>query len=263
MRVAVLAPYNGQNQGKNKDQSNRISRMYIQEKDCARYAAMNHPLTKQLEQLFAQHADSRIAFDQAAYMKNKFVYYGIPKPQRARLQKECFKSYPITSESELVSIIDYLWTLEQREFQYAAMDLSQKYHKLWTPDMFELFEKLIRTKSWWDTVDTIASNIIGKLLFNNPNLQSRMDAWIADPDFWVRRTALIYQLRYKSETNHEKLFLYCAKTMHEKEFFIRKAIGWALREYSKTSPGKAQEFIETNKSSLSGLSIKEGSKYLL
>lgn len=215
-----------------------------------------------LEELFAQSADPLIAKDQAAYMKNQFIFHGIKKPVRAQLQKECFKKFPLSTQAELIAVIEQLWLKSEREYQYAALDLAQKYSKLWSPEIFPLFERLIRTKSWWDSVDSIASNLIGKLFLKHLNLHIHMDTWIKDDNFWIRRTALLYQLKHKKETNHVKLFFYCAQTMHEKEFFIRKAIGWALREYSKTAPDRVKNFIDEHKSRLSLLSLKEGSKYL-
>ncbi len=215
-----------------------------------------------LEMLFIEAKDPAIAQGQSAYMRDQFSFYGIKKPVRAQLEKEWFKKFSPTNEDELIALVTALWQKPQREFQYAALELAQKHHKLWSPAIFELFEQLIRTKSWWDSVDATASNLVGKLLLKYPHLQGSMDSWIKDDNFWIRRTALIHQLRYKSKTDHEKLFFYCTLTMHEQEFFIRKAIGWALREYSKTNPRDVQAFINAHKARLSPLSIKEASKYI-
>jgi 3-methyladenine DNA glycosylase AlkD len=222
----------------------------------------SHVLIAHLEQLFMDCADPFVAQAQAAYMKDKFIFYGLKKPTRAKLQKESFKKFPVVTHEELVATIEGLWLKSEREFQYAALDLAQKNFRLWSPAIFLLFEQLVRAKSWWDTVDTIASSLIGKLVLQDPELRFHMDNWITDDNFWIRRSALIYQLKHKKQTNHEKLFFYCATTSHEKEFFIRKAIGWALREYSKTDPERVKDFIEQHKNRLSPLSIKEGGKYV-
>jgi len=121
---------------------------------------------------------------------------------------------------------------------------------------------MIRTNSWWDTVDTIAPNLVGHLVKTHHELTKLMDQWIEDPYLWIRRAALLHQLRWKEMTDEETLFRYCQKTMHEKDFFIRKAIGWVLREYSKTNPRSVKKFIAKYQSNLSPLSIREGSKYL-
>lgn len=221
-----------------------------------------HPLIVELEQLFRSASDESIAVDQAAYMKNHFPFYGIKKPNRAQLQKECFRKYKLRSEEELRNIIESLWDYEQREMQYAAMDLAIAHHKLWSPQALGFFEALIRKKSWWDSVDAIAANLVGKIILRHPALQSTMDSWIKSDNMWIRRSALIHQLRFKAKTDHERLFSYCTVTMHESDFFIRKAIGWALREHSKTEPELIKSFITRHASSLSALSKKEASKYL-
>eukprot|EP01087_Luapelamoeba_hula_P014055 TRINITY_DN4057_c0_g1_i2.p1 TRINITY_DN4057_c0_g1~~TRINITY_DN4057_c0_g1_i2.p1 ORF type:complete len:122 (+),score=10.59 TRINITY_DN4057_c0_g1_i2:413-778(+) len=121
---------------------------------------------------------------------------------------------------------------------------------------------MIRNKSWWDTVDIIASNLVGSLVTQFPQLSATMDNWISDEHLWVRRTALIHQLKYKAATNTDRLYSYIGQLMHEQDFFIRKAIGWALREYSKTDPDSVRDFIAANDSELSSLSKREGSKYV-
>jgi 3-methyladenine DNA glycosylase AlkD len=128
--------------------------------------------------------------------------------------------------------------------------------------MLEIFEYLIRTKSWWDTVDDIAANLVGPLLSDYPELIKVMDSWIQDENIWIRRTALIFQLKWKKQTDTNRLFTYCGQVMHERDFFIRKAIGWALRQYSKTDPVAVKQFIQDNQFKLSPLSIKEGGKYV-
>ncbi len=216
----------------------------------------------QLEKLLLPLSNKELAAVQRKYLKNNFDFIGIQKPVLLKVQQDLLKQFPIKHEEELIEVVTQLWQKHEREYHYLACNIAQKFHRLWTPNMFPLFETMIRTKSWWDTVDTIAANLIGPLVARYPLLKSTLDFWIRDEYMWARRTALIYQLRYKKNTDYKRLFMYCSATMHEKEFFIRKAIGWALREYSKTNPAHVATFIETNKNNLSYLSIKEGSKYI-
>ncbi len=219
-------------------------------------------LITELHHAFYAYAHTQRAIAQSKYMKNKFSFLGIQKPGRALLEKEIFRRMPLTTEKELIDAIQLLWQKDEREFHYSACELALYYKKLWTPAIFPLFESMIRTKSWWDTVDDIAANMVGILIFKHPELTAQMDAWISDEHMWIRRSALLFQLRWKAQTNKERLFSYCTKTMHEKEFFIRKAIGWVLREYSKTNQDAVRDFIASNRAHLSGLSIREGSKYI-
>lgn len=214
-----------------------------------------------LQETFALHADLQKAQWQTAYMKNHFSFLGIAKPMRAKLEKEVFKTHPLHTQDELIKILNDLWSTDARELQYTACELAYYYKKFWSPTILLTFEYMIRTKSWWDTVDDIAANLVGDLIFKYPELIMIMDRWIDDSNLWIRRSALLFQLRWKKDTDKTQLFRYCTKTMHEKDFFIRKAIGWVLREYSKTNPQAVKQFIDTHRHSLSTLSIREGSKY--
>jgi 3-methyladenine DNA glycosylase AlkD len=215
-----------------------------------------------LQRSFEEQRDLHTAAQQAAYMRNLFPFLGIKKPVRSIIQKELFKKYQLLSKEDLTDHLLALWDLQEREYQMAALDLAYSYKKIWTPDLIELFEHLVRTKSWWDSVDTLAAKLIGPLVQKYPELQDHMDRWIDDPCIWVRRSALIYQLSYKNQTDQVRLFTYCERRMHEKEFFIRKAIGWALRQYAYTEPDAVYRFVEQAKDSLSPLSYREATKHL-
>jgi 3-methyladenine DNA glycosylase AlkD len=219
-------------------------------------------MIKELEQEFARRADEAYGKKQKAYMRHLFTFLGLSRPVRNVVQKPLFKKYPIHNEQELEQILDILWNKEHREFQYAALDLAEHFRKLATPQMLKTYEKMIREKSWWDTVDDVAANLVGMLVLDHPELIETMDRWIEDESLWIRRTALIFQLRWKRQTDTNRLFHYCTQVMHERDFFIRKAIGWALRQYSKTDPIAVKQFIHINQQTLSPLSIKEGSKYV-
>jgi 3-methyladenine DNA glycosylase AlkD len=159
--------------------------------------------------------------------------------------------------------VQQLWMQEKRECQYAATDLLLMYKGLWTQETIDLFKMCITQRSWWDTVDDIATNCVGALCLRFPDLIHRvLDLWIKDTNMWLRRSALLFQLKYKQNTGAQRLFKYCAETMHEKEFFIRKAIGWVLREYSKTCPEAVAQFVSDHSSELSSLSKREACKYI-
>jgi len=216
----------------------------------------------ELEVLLKALSDSDIAQGQSKYLKNKFNFFGIKKPVLIKAQKDALKDLVLKTEEQLVFVIEYCFAKNEREYQYIGIELAKKYHKLWTQDILKIFENMIRTKSWWDTVDTIAADLMGKLLLKYPELQIHMDSWITDEYLWIRRTAIIYQLKYKQNTNSKKLFEYCLTTMHEKDFFIGKAIGWSLRQYSKSDSTSVQIFILENKNNLSNLSFRQASKYI-
>jgi len=220
-------------------------------------------LVDHLQLNFTAQRNEGIAAQQSAYMRNLFPFLGLKKPLRDALQKETFKKYPLTTEKELIEAVTLLWQLNEREYQYAALDLAYKYKKLWTQASFALFEQLIRSKSWWDTVDYLAPKHIGTYARQDAAVHELMDRWIDDEYLWIRRAAIIYQLTYKENTHHEKLFIYCKKRMHEKEFFIQKAIGWALREYAYTNGSAVAAFLLHEKSSLAPLSFREAGKYCL
>lgn len=219
-------------------------------------------LINELERIFLLNADEFHAKRKTAYMRHLFPFIGLLTPLRKTLQKPLFKTYAIHDERHLKGILSDLWDKEQREFQYAALDLAASFRKLSSSQTLEMYEGMIRQKSWWDTVDDIAANLVGPLVSDHPNLLEVMDRWIQDENLWIRRTALIFQLKWKQQTDARRLFSYCSQLMHERDFFIRKAIGWALRQYSKTDPRAVEQFIQNNQLKLSPLSIKEGSKYV-
>ena len=219
-------------------------------------------MIQDLEKLFTSAANPAVASKQSAYLRNLFPFFGIAKPERAVLEKEIFKKTKIENLSSLQKILLKLWEKDQREFHYAALTLAQRYRKIMTPAILPTLETMIRNQSWWDTVDTIAPNLIGYLVKTYPELTPVMDRWIEDSYLWIRRAALLHQLRWKQETDEKKLFTFCAKICHEKEFFIQKAIGWVLREYSKTNPKAVGKFISQHRGRLSSLSMREGSRCL-
>lgn len=215
-----------------------------------------------LENTFAKASDPVLAKKQSDYLRNHFPFFGIIKPEMRLIGKAWVKTLCPKNQNELKSTVKQLWNKNEREYHYAAIELIKHYKKLHSLDFVDLYEMMIREQSWWDTVDDIASNLVGNHLKNYPELIKKMDIWIDDENFWIRRTALIFQLKYKKLTDEKRLFSYCQKRMHEKEFFIRKAIGWSLREYSKVNPSSVKNFTKAHQAHLSPLSLREASKYI-
>jgi 3-methyladenine DNA glycosylase AlkD len=170
----------------------------------------------------------------SAYMRNLFPFLGIPTPLRRRITRDALAGLLPPNEADLTATVEALWALDEREYQYAACDLLSRFQTVCTAAFLPEAALLITTKSWWDTVDGIATNVVGPLVSRHPDLTVKMDRWIAGDNLWLARTALLYQLHYKANTDAARLFRYCEARARDTDFFIRKAIGWALREYSKT-----------------------------
>ena len=195
-----------------------------------------------------------------AYMKGNFELLGIKSPLRRHLQREFLKNIdkkaPINK-----NLVKLLWNEDNREFQYLAIDYLVKVKKQLQREDIIFIEELITTKSWWDSVDIIASHLVGEICKMYPNLiDEYILKWSIDENMWLRRTSILYQLKYKENLDTRNLEKVIKANIEDKEFFIRKSIGWALREYSKTNKEWVRNFINNNQ--LSNLSIKESSKYL-
>lgn len=217
----------------------------------------------QIKEIFYGNRNDQNSIPMEAYLKNQFTLVGLKSPERRELQKTFVRECKSLSEKELITLCKELYELPEREFHYLACDLIKKY--LTKPSINTLKDILffITKHSWWDTVDTLAVHFLGNYIKNNPGQISEMDKWIKHDNFWVRRSAILYQLKYKEDTNEDKLIEYCILCAHEKEFFIRKAIGWVLREYSRTNPSLIVSFVESNNSILSPLSKKEALRLLI
>ncbi|EIJ83943.1 hypothetical protein MGA3_01585 [Bacillus methanolicus MGA3] len=195
------------------------------------------------------------------YMKGHFPFLGIKKPERTKIEKEFFKKTGILNEPFDPEFVKELWKLPEREYQYTALTYIEKSLKKLSKEHLNLMEFLITEKSWWDTVDMLAQKAVGKIAADYPVIISEtIEKWAGSHHLWLKRTAILFQLKYKEKTNEELLYRYIKMNADSKEFFIQKAIGWALREYSKTNPDSVRHFIENNR--LAPLSVREGSKYL-
>ena len=195
------------------------------------------------------------------YMKNHFPFLGIKSPIRKELEKVFFKETGILKEPFDQEFILELWEKDEREYQYMALTYIEKSLKKLQKGDLALMERLVLEKSWWDTVDAIAAKAVGKIAEKFPEIiEETIDDWAEHDNMWLRRTAILFQLKYKEITDEERLYRYIRSNSDSKEFFIQKAIGWALREYSKTNPSSVKQLI--NENSLAPLSVREGSKYV-
>ncbi|MEN2464447.1 DNA alkylation repair protein [Ornithinibacillus sp. FSL M8-0202] len=201
------------------------------------------------------------AYQMEKYMKNRFPFLGIKTPERRNISNRFFKQTGITKEPFNVKFVQALWEQKEREYQNIALDYIETMLPKLGKEHLELLEKLLTTKSWWDTVDMLAQKPIGKIALESPEvIPERITEWAHHENMWLRRTAILFQLKYKDRTNEELLYTYIKMNASSTEFFIQKAIGWALREYSKTNPISVRMFIQEN--DLAKLSIREGSKYI-
>jgi 3-methyladenine DNA glycosylase AlkD len=227
--------------------------MRSQSDEVARY------VTAQLRRL----ADPAKAPAMAAYMKTSQPFFGVPTPIRTAMLKQMGDRFAPVDQKSYGRSVMALWNLPHREERYCAITFARRHERFVTPASLPLYERMIREGAWWDFVDETAVNLVGRV-YANFRAQTRplIEQWIDDEDMWIRRTALLSHLKHKKETDAAQLFRHCLKLSHEREFFIRKAIGWALREYSKTDPRAVRAFLTKNRGKLSNLSYAEGSRHL-
>jgi 3-methyladenine DNA glycosylase AlkD len=210
---------------------------------------------------FTRNGDHEAARWMASYMKNKFSFLGIKTPLRKELFSAFLKENGLPKTGELHTVISALWDLPEREFQYVAIWLFDKFKKKYREEDMLMVEKIITEKSWWDTVDGIASWIAGGYFRKFPDkIRPVTRRWMDSENIWLQRSALLFQLSYKKQTDEDLLFGYIKELTSSPEFFIRKAIGWTLREYSKTCPAHVQHFVD--ETPMSGLSRKEALKVI-
>lgn len=213
-----------------------------------------------IKELFEEHADSVKAFEMKKYMRDLFEFYGIATPERKQLYKDFLKGEKKSKTIDW-AFLDLCYTDEHREFQYLVCDYLLTLAPFLVMDDMPKIRTYVLTKSWWDTIDFLCK-VIGKLSESDSKVDEMMLEWANDENTWIRRTAIEYQLGKKEKTNTDNLEKILMANLGTEEFFINKAIGWALREYSKTNPKWVVKFINDNRKKMSTLSIKEGSKYI-
>lgn len=209
-----------------------------------------------LEQSFESNRNNNNAIAMSKYMRNKFQYYGIKSPLRKELTRNFLKTSGLPSEELKKDLITYLWNTPQREYQYVAMEILGKTAKKENYKIIELYEMMALKKSWWDTIDYIASNLMSTYFHNNPEeIQKTTSTWMESQNFWLQRCCLLFQLKYRDNLDTTLLEKFISELSYSKEFFIQKAIGWILREYSKTNPQYVIYFVKNN--DLAPLSTRE------
>lgn len=214
----------------------------------------------ELRGIFQNESDPKIASGQAAYLKNHFSFFGIKTPVRRQLQKPFLKNPGVENPSERQQTIEELWSLPQREFQYFGQELIFEKRRQLEVGEIALIEFMITNKSWWDTVDYIASKIVGYYFMSYPKeITARTNIWLQTENIWLIRTAILFQLHYNEKTNTELLEKIIKSQLGSSEFFINKAIGWVLRQYSRTNTDWVRSFAD--RTDLHPLSRREGLKY--
>lgn len=204
--------------------------------------------------------DEERAAQMSAYMKDKFAFLGIPKPKVKKLAKSYIQSASKYEDIDW-NFINLCWEKNYREAQYAGTEYIYSIQKKLTDKDIDKIKKLIITKSWWDIADAL-DKVIGKRALEYPSVNDEMLEWSMSDNIWLRRVAINYQRLLKKKTSTELLEKIICNNLGTKEFFINKAIGWSLREYSKVNPDWIRGFLQKYESKLAKLSIKEASKYL-
>ncbi|MBL7982471.1 MAG: DNA alkylation repair protein [Flavobacteriales bacterium] len=220
-----------------------------------------HPWLAPLVVTFKQHANAENAAAMRAYMKDHFPFYGIKTPERRQLVKEHMALHGAPDLAELPAIARSAFALPQRELHQVTVDLLMKQARKLTPEHLPLSEELITTKSWWDSVDAIAIHVVGVVLKRHPKEIAKWNKrWVASKDLWLNRTAILFQNRWKEDTDRALLFANMDRHAGHTDFFIRKAIGWALRELAATDPKAVKDYVGSRK--LSPLSTREALRKL-
>ena len=222
-----------------------------------------NPRTRFVLAQLAALADADKAPQMQAYMKTDMPFFGVQTKPRRAVTAQAARDFPVTDLDSYEAALRELWDQPQRECKYAAIDLARRFKRFIVPAALPTYEHFIRDGAWWDLVDSVATHLVGGCVADCPEVMwPTIDAWISDGDLWIRRTAIICQERNRDATDVRRLFRYCAECRHETDFFIRKAIGWALRSYAYTDPRAVQDFLTRYGDELSGLTIREASKHL-
>lgn len=213
-----------------------------------------------IKKRFEEKEDKENAAQMAKYMRNQFVFYGLPTPKRKAVYKDFLKEEKKSGQIDW-AFLDRCYEDEHREFQYLVCDYLTVMDNFLAYDDIPRIKAYIKCKSWWDTTDSL-DRVIGQIGLRDSRVDALMLEWSLDDDFWVRRVAIDHQLCRKEKTNTELLEKILVNNFGSDEFFINKAIGWSLRDYSKTNPEWVRTFVEKHADRMSKLSVKEAGKYI-
>ena len=209
-------------------------------------------------------ADEAKAEGMKAYLLNQFEFLGLAAPVRRAAVKEIGK-VNWQSTADLLAAAELLWQKPEREYCYTAVDLLSKHSSMLSVNDLPALQNLLLRDPWWETVDGLSA-VIAKVMRapvqEKPNAALVMDMWLKHPSHWVRRSAMLHQLGWRLDTDTTRLFGYATQLADEKEFFIRKAIGWALRDYARWNPQAVTDFLVEHSHTLSGLTVREAAKHL-
>ena len=220
-------------------------------------------LTHYVAERLTESADPDKAVGMAAYMKTDMPFYGVQKPGRVAILREALERFPVGTRDEYRESVLALWNMPHREEKYLAIGFARAHSQYVTLTSVPLYRKLIVEGGWWDFVDEVAIGLVGSVLRRQRSrMTPKIRAWNDDRDLWLRRTSIISQVGHKAETDSRLLFEVCRARMHETDFFIRKAIGWALRDYARTDPEAVRDFALAHRAEMSGLSFREATKHL-
>jgi 3-methyladenine DNA glycosylase AlkD len=225
---------------------------------------MTHRLVETIRQALAEVADPTKAPQMQAYMKSAMPYRGVSSPVLKSLCRDAFKAHPLANAAEWQRVVLALWRKASfREERYAAVLLTQAraYREFQTVSSLPMLEEMIVTGAWWDFVDTLAGRNLGDILRTDARrMKPLMRRWARDPDMWKRRSAILCQLGFKRDTDLKLLYDCIEPNLSYRDFFIRKAIGWALRQYAWTDPKEIRRYVKANTDRLSPLSVREALK---
>lgn len=212
---------------------------------------------KKLEIMLREQRNPENQLPMEKYMRNQFPFLGIKTPERRVILKEFLKE---ERDAFFLEDAEYLYSLPEREFKYAAIHLLQKFQKEWTSKELPRLLTMALTEPWWDTIDSFAPNIFGPMALREEAVKESMRALIYKENLWKKRISILFQLKYKGKMDEDLLKEAILRNLTTKEFFVDKAIGWVLREYAKTHEEFVLAFLKTE--GLSSLSRREGGKHL-
>ena len=209
---------------------------------------------------FEENRNELLAESMSKYMQDKFSFLGVRGATRTEIYKKYFPEARKTKTIDW-NFVESCWNIEEREFQYVVVYYLKAMQKFLKREDISRLKYLIVTKSWWDTVDLLAK-VVGSLVIRIEGYDQIMLEWSKDSNIWLKRVAILYQLSLKEKVDKQSLERILVDNLGDSEFFINKAIGWALRDYSKYNPEWVREFIKKNKDNMANLSIREASKYI-
>jgi 3-methyladenine DNA glycosylase AlkD len=225
---------------------------------------MTHPLVLEVRAALERAADPLKAPNMQAYMKSAMPYRGVSGPEQKVIWRRVFAAHALSSRAEWQEVALHLWRgATFREERYAAIALTdlRAYAAHRTIASVPMFEEMIVSGAWWDFVDAIATHQLGDVLqADRPRMSKLMRRWSRDSDLWKRRGAILCQIRFKRDTDLALLYDCIEPNLADEQFFIRKAIGWALRQYAWVDPREVKRYVKQNRERLSSLSVREALK---